>query len=175
MKDFFTFTLTALLAIFLIQACGPSEEEVQQQAEAQRQAEQDSLEHVWEAEMEQMRQDSIEQARQDSIARAEEEAEASEREREETAVITYDPDGSFTIQVRSWRSEERAEEHANQWRERGFEHVYIEEFGDESVGDVWFRVRLGNVSTHEMASRLQEKVKNEYDADAWVGSVATGN
>lgn len=173
MKDFFTFTLTALLAIFLIQACGPSEEELQQQAEAQRQAEQDSLEQAWEAEMEQMRQDSIEQARQDSIARAEAEAEASERE--ETAAVTYDPDGSFTIQVRSWRSEERAEEHANQWRERGFEHVYIEEFGDESVGDVWFRVRLGNVSSHEMASKLQEKVKNEYNADAWISSVTNGN
>lgn len=174
MKQIVIYVITACLTIALLNACGPSEEELRQQAEAERQAQQDSLERVWEAEMEQMRQDSIEQARQDSIALAEQmEAEAAEeeRERERASRIEYADDGSFTVQVRSWRSEEKAQEQADRWRERGFEHVYVQHYGDESSGDVWFRVRMGNLRTHEMAERLQQKLKDEYDTDSWVGNV----
>jgi len=171
MKKIVIYGITACLSIALLNACGPSEEELRQQAEAERQAEQDSLEIVWEAEMEQMRQDSIEQARQDSIALAEEMAAERERERERASRIEYADDGNFTVQVRSWRSEEKAEEHADRWRDRGFEHVYVQEYGDERTGDVWFRVRMGHLRTHEMAKMLQQKLKEEYDTDSWVGNV----
>ncbi len=171
MKKIVIYGITTCLSIALLHACGPSEEELRQQAEAERQAEQDSLQRVWEAEMEQLRQDSLEQARQDSIALAEEMAAEEERERERASRIEFADNGNFTVQVRSWRSEEKAEEHADRWRERGFEHVYVQQFGDMATGDVWFRVRIGNVATHEMAKRLQEKLKEEYDTDSWVGSV----
>ena len=152
-------------------ACGPDEDELRLQAEAEEQARQDSLEQIRQAEEEQLRQESIEQARQDSIALAEQQAEELAREREEAMRIQFAEDGSFTVQVQAWRSEEKAEEHAQEWRDRGYEHVYIEQFGNAEVGDIWFRVRLGNVQTHDIARRLQEQLKQQYDADSWVGSV----
>jgi hypothetical protein len=175
MKNLVIYLITACLSIAMLHACGPSEEELRQQAEAERQAEQDSLQRVWEAELEQMRLDSIEQARQDSIALAEQMAEElereQERERERASRIEFTDDGNFTVQVRSWRSEEKAEEHAYRWMQRGFEHVYVQQYGDESTGDVWFRVRMGHLRTHEMAKRLQQKLKEDYDTDSWVGNV----
>lgn len=177
MKKIIIYIITAGLAISILHACGPSEEELRQQAEAERQARQDSLERVWQAEMEQMQRDSIEQARQDSIALAEQGAPGESSEEEELQMaeapqIEYDENGNFTVQVRSWRSEDKAEEHADLWRNRGFEHVYIEQYGDEEVGNVWFRVRLGKIASHDMAKRLQEKIREEYNTDSWIGSVA---
>jgi septal ring-binding cell division protein DamX len=179
MKKILIYVITAGLAISILQSCGPSEEELRQQAEAERQARQDSLERVWQAEIEQMQRDSIEQARQDSIALAEQSAlEASLDEEEELQMaeapqIEFRENGNFTVQVRSWRSEDKAEEHADMWRDRGFEHVYTEKYGDEEIGDVWFRVRLGKIATHDMAKRLQEKIREEYNTDSWIGSVAS--
>jgi septal ring-binding cell division protein DamX len=171
MKNLIFTLIISGLVLSLMSACGPDEEELRLQAEAEEQARQDSLERVREAEMEQLRQDSIEQARRDSIALAEQQAEEEAREREEAMRVQFSEEGVFTVQVRSWRSEDKAEEHAQKWRDRGFDHVYIEQFGNAEVGDVWFRVRMGNVSTHEMAKLLQEQIKEEYDADSWVGSV----
>lgn len=173
MKNVIIYILTASMGIALLNACGPSEEELRQQELAEQQARQDSLEQAWEAEMEQMRQDSIEQARQDSIALAEAEAGEEEREEAERAAVSFDQNGPFTVQVRAWRSEDKAEEHARMWRDRGFEHAYVEEYGDESVGDLWYRVRIGNVSTRSMATKLQEQLKNEYEADSWVGNISS--
>jgi len=173
MKNVIIYILTASMGIALLNACGPSEEELRQQEEAEQQARQDSLERVWEAEMEQMQRDSIEQAREDSLALAQAEAEEEARLEAERININYDQNGPFTVQVRAWRSEDKAEEHAQMWRDRGFEHAYVEEYGDESVGDLWYRVRIGNVATRDMAMQLQDKLKNEYESESWVGNIST--
>ncbi|MEX0594304.1 MAG: SPOR domain-containing protein [Balneolaceae bacterium] len=163
--------LPLVLILFAI-SCGPSQEEIQQQQEAEQQARLDSLERVWEEEMEQMRQDSLAQAEQDRLEQeaAEAEEEEEESDRSEQLEITWQTNGAFTVQVRSWRSEDRAEEHANHWKERGYPHAYIVKHGDESVGDVWFRVRLGNVGSYAMAKRLQEKIRSEHGADSWIAN-----
>lgn len=171
MKKIISIIIISGLSFAFLNACGPGEEDLRLQAEAEEQARQDSLDQVRQAEMEQMWQDSIEQARQDSVALAEQQAEEEEREREEALRIQFTEDGNYTVQVRSWRSEDKAEEHAQLWRNRGFEHVYVEQYGNPNLGDVWFRVRMGNVPTRDMAHRLQERIKQEYDTESWIGSV----
>lgn len=173
MKHSIIYILAVALTLTAIHGCGPDEEELLRQQQAEEQARLDSLQRVMQAEAEQARQDSIREAREARIAEAEAAAEQEERERRErerAEAITYSRDGAFTVQVRSWRSEEKAEEHAQLWRGRGFEHVYVTKYGDESVGDVWFRVRLGNVPNYTMAQRLRERVEREHRADAWIAS-----
>lgn len=160
-----------MLILFVV-SCGPSQEEIQQQQEAEQQARLDSLERVWEEEVEQMRQDSLAQAEQERLEQqaAEDEEDQETESGEERLEISWQSNGAFTVQVRSWRSEERAQEHADNWKERGYSDAYIVKHGDESVGDVWFRVRLGNVGTYSMAKRLQEKVQREHGTTSWIAN-----
>lgn len=160
-----------ILFIFLAIGCGPSQEELQRQQEQEQQARLDSLEQVWEEEMEQMRQDSLAQVEQERLEREAAESEAEEEEAEEESLeITWQTNGAFTVQVRSWRSQERAQEHANHWIDRGYPHAYVVKHGDETVGDVWFRVRLGNVGSYAMAKRLQEKIQKEHRTQSWIAN-----
>lgn len=163
MKSFTLYLLTALLGIALLNACGPSEEEIQQR----EQARQDSLEQARQQQMEQIRQDSIEQARQDSIAAAERE------EEEEQEQISFDENGDFSVQVESWRSEEKAAAQVAKWKERGFENAFVVTFNkNEDRGDVWYRVRLGQLATLEDAERLGEQLEEEYQASYWTSRVS---
>src|SRR5690554_1107182 len=108
MKKLILYLITAGLSIVVLHACGPGEEELRQQREAEEQARLDSLEQAWEMEMEEMRQDSIEQALQESLARSESAAETAVSGEEPTdapaEIITFNEDGNYTVQVRSWRS-----------------------------------------------------------------------
>lgn len=140
-------------------ACGPSEEEIRRQEEAR----QDSLEQVRQDSLERVRQDSIEQARQDSIAAA--------RERERNR-IEYVENGQFTVQVGAWRSEAKAQQQVSKWKERGFEQAYVVRGGDESTGNVWFRIRVGQVSTLEMAEKLRTKLMEEHNTEAWISNAS---
>lgn len=162
--------LIPVLLVTLLYGCGPSEEERQRQQEEQQQARLDSLEQVWEAEMEAMRQDSLRQAREDSIARAEAETEEEQEEEQRRRAVQFVEEGPFTVQVRSWRSEVKAEEHADMWKSRGYSGAYVVKYGDESTGDVWFRVRLGDVPSYAMAQRLQQELQEEHDTDSWIAS-----
>jgi cell division protein FtsN len=157
MKTILTFLGTAIFAITLIAGCGPSEEELRQQQLERQQAERDSLERVYEAQMEQMVQDSIAQARQDSIAEA-------ERQNQ----FEFSDSGNFAVQVQSWRSKEKADQELSEWKDRGFDNAFVVQFGDEETGDVWYRVRIGRVETEEMAENLQDKLADEYDAQSWI-------
>jgi len=172
MKQLIPYSMILLLTVSLMVGCGPDEEELQRQQQAEQQAHLDSLERVWQAEMEEMRQDSIRQARQDSIAQAEEQAAAGQAEREQrpSADIRFQNNGPFTVQVRSWRSEERAQEHADMWKSKGFDNAYVVSYGDESTGDIWFRVRMGNVASYSMAQRLKMLLQEEHNTESWVAS-----
>ncbi|MEX1011030.1 MAG: SPOR domain-containing protein [Balneolaceae bacterium] len=171
MKSIITLSATFILAFAILQACGPSEEELRQQELQRQQAVQDSLQQVWDAEMEQILQDSLEQARLDSLSELEEMAAEEEEEVEATPQpisIEYSQDGPLTVQVRSWRSEEHARAQAERWKDRGFPDAYVVKYGNEDSGDVWFRVRVGNVDTRSMARQLQEKLLNEYNTESWI-------
>ncbi|WP_069131116.1 SPOR domain-containing protein [Rhodohalobacter halophilus] len=160
MKTLLTFMGTAILAISLLVGCGPSEEELRQQELQRQQAERDSLERVYEAQMEQMRQDSIAQARQDSIAEA-----------ESRSQIEFSETGNYAVQVQSWRSEEKANNELHQWKERGYENAFVVKFGNEDTGNVWYRVRIGRVESEEMAQNLKEKLMEDYGAESWISQL----
>ena len=156
MKRIFIFIITSAIAISMLQACGPSEEEI----ERREQARQDSLEQVRQQRLEQQRQDSIEQARQDSI-------EAAKRKQERNR-IEYDSNGAYTVQAEAWRSKVKAEQQVQKWVDRGYENAYVVKMGNEETGNVWFRVRLGRIATQEMAEKLQDKLMRNHDAKSWI-------
>lgn len=159
------YTILLLAVIFItggIIGCGPSEEE-QQRIE---QARQDSLEEARQQRLEEQRQDSI--ARADSIKAAEEAEEAEEEE--ERMDVNFDKDGNYAVQVEAWRSRRKAEEQIEKWQNRGFENAFVVQHGNEETGDVWFRVRLGRLSTQEAARNLQAQIKENYGANSWVST-----
>jgi len=157
MKTYGIYILTIIMALAFLHGCGPSEEELRQQEIAR----QDSLQRVWDAQMEQIRLDSLEMVRQMA------EAEEAERQR-----IVHDESGRYEVQVESWRSEAKAQAQVNKWKERGFENAFVVKFGDESKGDLWYRVRLGRYATTEMAETLKTNVMEEYNTPAWVSIVS---
>lgn len=159
MKDFKRIIGLSVLVVMLIQACGPTEEELRQREQAKL----DSLQRV------QMEQ--LEQARMDSIRIAQQQAEQQALAEAERRNVAYVSDGAFSVQVGSWRSEEKANEMVEKWKSNGFEHAYSVMFGSEETGDVWFRVRLGNVATIADAEKLQALVKDDYEMNSWIDQV----
>lgn len=151
--------LIALAAIAAVQACGPTEEELQQREQARL----DSLNQV--------RVQQMEQARMDSLATVQRQQEEEARAAAELRTINYVSDGALSVQVGSWRSEAKANEHVAMWKSRGFENAYSVKFGNESTGDVWFRVRLGNVASVAEAERLMLVLMEDHQTQSWIDNV----
>lgn len=166
MKRAVIFLVTSAISISLLNACGPSEEEIRQR----EQARQDSLEHVQQVRMEQQRQARLEQQRQDSIAAARE----HQRKMEELNRIEFDSNGAFAVQVGAWRSLDKAEMLAQTWQERGYENAFVVKFGKEETGNIWFRVRLGRVATLQMAEKLQAKLQRNTNTGSWISMANEG-
>ena len=66
---------------------------------------------------------------------------------------TFDETGLYTIQIGSWRSETKANQIAARW-ERRVTAAYVDQTGDETTGDVWFRVRVGYFPTMQDAQNF---------------------
>lgn len=164
MKKLSAYTLTVIILVGSISACGPSQEEQRQR----EQARQDSLEQVRQQQLEQQRLDSIaaaeKQARADSIA-------AAKKEAEERASINFDPSGPIAVQVEAWRSRDKAQAQVSKWQERGFPNAYVVKHGNEDTGNIWFRVRLGRVANQQVAEKLGQRIQNEYNEPFWVAEV----
>jgi len=158
MKKTLLYLIFCMAGFLLIQACGPSEDNLQQR-------EQPSPDSV---DLERMQR--VEQARIDSMAMVQRQLDEERRLEEERRIINYTSDGPFTVQVGSWRSEAKAQELVAAWQKRGFENAYLTKFGSDESGDVWFRVRLGRVSNQTEAKKLQALVKEDYNASSWVDS-----
>ncbi len=164
MKTISVYLLTAVTLIAMLSACGPSEEERQRR----EQARQDSLEQV--------RQQQLQQQRMDSIARAKKQARADSlakvrKEEEQASQIQFNSNGSLAVQVEAWRSRDKAQNQVSKWKERGFPNAYVVKHGNEDTGNIWFRVRLGRVSTMEMARRLGQQLQEKYDEPHWIAEV----
>ena len=164
MKQWIMFVLLSGMSIMMMNACGPSEEEL----ERQRQARLDSLREV-------QRQDSIEQARQDSLRRAQARADSIAQAKAEEAEIEYDSDGNIAVQVESWRGVCKAEDRISTWTERGFDNAYVVRHGKAETGNIWFRIRLGRFSAPDEANQLANKLKDEYSTDIWITQVVSGD
>ena len=177
MKRWISFLVIAATAIAAMNACGPSEEEL----ERRRQARQDSLEQVRQDSIEQARRDSIAQARADSIEAARQRALEAERNR-----IEYDAEGNIALQVEAWRSlcersdgdsdswSGKAAQRLKTWKNRGYENAYVVKFGEEATGNIWYRIRLGRFSSSEMANKLARKLREEYNTKVWITDVNEG-
>lgn len=148
--------LLFVLVVGLFNACGPSEEEIRQR----KQARQDSLEALRQQRIEQQRQDSLAAARADSIAKAKKQPLGD--------TISFSDDGNYAIQVEAWRSKDKAQARIAQWQERGFSNAYVVKFGNEETGNIWFRVRLGRLSTKDAALQLQQNLMEKYQARSWI-------
>tara|TARA_B100000963_G_scaffold358486_1_gene383237 strand:- start:379 stop:843 length:465 start_codon:yes stop_codon:yes gene_type:complete len=100
------------------------------------------------------------QAVEDSLAAVE-----AARLAEEVAKTSYtfDEAGLYTIQIGSWRSETKANQIAARWARR-VTAAYVDQTGDETTGDVWFRVRVGYFPTMQDA----ENFGTEMGLNFWV-------
>ena len=167
--------LAALLIIGLVAACGGSDQQQnQQQTQQQQQQEQARQDSIAKA-----RADSIARAKADSIAKAKKKEEQAKKEKEEKDRLTlsdieFNSNGSFSVQVGAWRSREKAEQLTSTWKERGFSNAYVVKYGNEDTGNIWFRVRLGRVSTEANAQKLQKLLKTKYNENSWVSEVKAG-
>lgn len=163
MKRIVIFLVTSAISISLLNACGPSEEEIRQR----EQARQDSLEQVRQARLEQQRKEQLAQARADSIA-------AAKKREIERNRIEFDSNGAFAVQAGAWRSRDKAEAMVQKWVDRGYENAYVVKFGNEETGNIWFRVRLGRVATQQMAKKLQAKIQRKYNTRSWISMASEG-
>lgn len=117
---------------------------------------------------------AIEQAREDSlqaVARAEEAArqEALRQQIEaERTTLSYDEEGMFVVQLSAWRSAEKAETMQSYWVNAGFENASVIEVGDESTGEIWYRVRLGRFATEPDASKAVTLLMDDHSTEGWV-------
>lgn len=106
----------------------------------------------------------LETARRDSI-----------REALERTKIVYDETGTFVVQLSAWRSMAVAESHVEMWKRKGFNSSYMATSGDDSTGDVWYRVRIGRFADREMAERVRGILAAEHAAESWIGTWEGGS
>lgn len=161
MKKLSLYTLLLAVGLLSIQACGPSEEE----RRAAEQARLDSLQQVQEQRIaEQM------QAREDSLARVAEQ----QRIAEEEAKPQFAEDGEYAVQVGAFRSEMKANAYKEDISDREYPNIYVVKVGDESTGNVWFRLRVGFFADKQEAEELGRELAEELNSNYWVSKVERG-
>jgi cell division protein FtsN len=119
-------------------------------------------------------QAAAEQARQDSlqeVARAEEAArqEALRQQVEaERTTLNYDDEGMYVVQLSAWRSADKAQTMQSYWVDAGFENASVIEVGDESTGEIWYRVRLGRFANEQEADKAVTLLMDDHSTEGWV-------
>ncbi|MEX2404678.1 MAG: SPOR domain-containing protein [Balneolales bacterium] len=170
MKKYANYLVVFLSLVLMIQACGPTQQEI----EERELAIQDSLASVQEE-----KEAAAELAAKQKEEKLEEEAEAEveevkleeEQVEEDYSPIIFDENGSYSLQVEAWRSEKVAEEGIKRWKDRGFDDAFVVQYGDESTGDIWFRIRLGRFGSRAMAQRQKDALVTDFDIPAWIDRV----
>lgn len=158
MKKTGIYSLLLAMLIIVVQACGPSEEELR----ATEQARLDSLRQVEEQRIAEMME-----AKEDSIARAQEQ----QRIAEEEAKPQFAEDGTYVVQVGAFRSKEKANNYKAKLTDREFPHVYVNKSGNEETGNIWFRLRVGFFAEKAEAEKLGKELGAELNSGYWVSKV----
>ena len=98
------------------------------------------------------------QAVEDSLAAVE-----AARLAEEAAktAYTFDEYGTYVLQIGAWRSEVKANLIADRWSRR-VSAAYVVQGGDETNGDIWFRVRIGYFPTMQDAQSFGTEMGLSY-------------
>ena len=144
-----------LSALYLVGAtiallsCGPSDADIQNEAQVRR----DSLAQVL--------------AQREMASDSTQSTPGPETQQE----FDFNDSGRFVVQVGSWRSEIKAEELAGVWKSRGYPNAFTESFGNENTGDVWFRVRLGRMPSRSDAEALVRLIQNRHGLAAWIDTI----
>ena len=73
--------------------------------------------------------------------------------------------GGFTVQIGSGTSRLNANYTAEQYISRGYETFVSEVYIDDVS---YFRIRIGNLETHEEAKLLGEELQDKYSVNYWI-------
>ena len=155
MKNISLYTLLLAVTFITFTACGESEAERQ----AREQARLDSLRQIELQKVAEMMA-TIEDSTNAAI----------EAEPTEGSASSISEEGSYVIQVGSWRSEEKAQSFVDKWADRNYPSAYIIKTGNEETGDVWFRVRIGYFDTQESAREFGATLAAEINTGFWVAN-----
>jgi len=98
------------------------------------------------------------QAVEDSLAAVEA---AQLAEQAAKTAYTFDENGTYVLQTGAWRSEVKANLIADRWSRR-VSAAYVVQGGDETSGDVWFRVRIGYFPTMQDAQNFGAEMGLSY-------------
>ena len=161
MKKSNHFVLLIAVLVLVVAACGESEEERQ----AREQARLDSIRIAQQAEI----AAQMAALQQDSSTDA---TDATPGMEEAGTTLNYQltQDGHFVVQVGAWRSEEKAQSFVNKLSSRDYPAAYVVKTGDETTGDVWFRVRVGYLSTRDGAKLLGQELGQELNSGYWIAN-----
>lgn len=144
------FLLLFLMAFAMIGfSCGESEADRM----AREQARIDSLRVAEQAALEARMQAVV-----DSLAAVEA---AQLAEQAAKTAYTFDENGIYVLQTGAWRSEVKANLIADRWSRR-VSAAYVVQSGDETSGDVWFRVRIGYFPTMQDAQNFGDEMGLSY-------------
>jgi septal ring-binding cell division protein DamX len=160
MNKFRFIPIVLLAGSLLIQACGPSQEEIR----AKEKVRQDSLARI---ESERMARMEAERITNEQKEKEEKIAQAIIQEKE-SKKIEFTENGKYTVQVEASRSLATAEKEITIWKKRGFPDSYVIKHGNEETGDVWFRIRVGRFASKQMANKAAEIIFTDYKRKTWV-------
>lgn len=79
-------------------------------------------------------------------------------------------EGKFTIQISSLPTFQEAQEEAEKLLALGFD-AYIQKAYFEKSGEVWYRVRVGSFSEHDVASQAASEISSAINKNTWVDHV----
>lgn len=124
---------------------------------------------------EQARLDSLRQVEQQKVAEMmasmQDSAEVTEPEEVvEVPMNSISESGSYVVQVGAWRSEEKAQAFVKKWSDRNYPSSYVVKIGDETTGDVWFRVRVGYFGSRDAAKTFGADLASEINTGFWVAN-----
>ncbi|MEX0772236.1 MAG: SPOR domain-containing protein [Balneolales bacterium] len=160
MKVFAFKSLLFLTLLVSIQSCGPSAEEVREQERKKLKVTERKAQEkikVYEA-LELINSQSLAIARGERITPPDEnEADKSTPENaERSRRTTTTSAGTYTIQVASFDTRDKAERKLSQWKGRGFSDAFVTEHSNG------FRVRLGRYNTNRDAQNQRQRVNENY-------------
>lgn len=82
--------------------------------------------------------------------------------------VEYNDEGRFAVQVEAWRSEVKAQNRVLFWKDQGFAHATFAREGNESTGNIWFRVYLGRFANFADAREFKAIFTDRYDHEIWI-------
>jgi cell division septation protein DedD len=94
-------------------------------------------------------------------------AEQKPPQTESQLAIVAEENGSFTVQISSWRSEAKAEQEAERFRGAGYA-AYVQRAYLPGHGGVWYRVRVGQFRGREEAERQARDLEAQLEAGYWI-------